>query len=238
MKYFMLVLLFVCSSVVADCSNMYLDKQPPIIKEKTKPLCYTKYEAAFSPENKTSLYAAQRLVSIDIDLSERIARHDRFHQETLLPESERVATTDYRNSGYDRGHLAPAGDMPDLVSQYESFSMANMIPQRPNNNRVAWRMIEDTVHDKAMMLSATNSIYVITGVIYNDNVWLKDIRVPNIIYKAVYSTDGKMAGVFIAENNDTRTYTTISIKQFEETYGIIVFPSLSNEARNMIKLTR
>ena len=49
---------------------------------------------------------------------------------------------DYVGSGFDRGHNSPAGDQEDPESMAQSFSLANMMPQAPQNNRIAWASIE------------------------------------------------------------------------------------------------
>lgn len=43
--------------------------------------------------------------------------------------------SDYKGSGYDRGHLAPAGDIKySKESMIESFFLSNMSPQNPSFN--------------------------------------------------------------------------------------------------------
>ena len=47
-----------------------------------------------------------------------------------------ASAVDYRKSGYDRGHLAPAGDMKwDVQAMKESFYYSNISPQLPQLNR-------------------------------------------------------------------------------------------------------
>ena len=54
--------------------------------------------------------------------------------------------SDYKGSGYDRGHLAPAGDMKySKESMIESFFMSNMSPQNPSFNRGIWRKLEEAI---------------------------------------------------------------------------------------------
>lgn len=57
----------------------------------------------------------------------------------------KVASTDYTNSGYDRGHMAPNYAVAlcyGVHAQQETFLMSNIIPQSPNLNRRIWEHLE------------------------------------------------------------------------------------------------
>ena len=55
----------------------------------------------------------------------------------------KVDESDYKGSGYDRGHLMPSGDRTKSKSaNSSSFLMINMLPQNPSNNREVWRELE------------------------------------------------------------------------------------------------
>ncbi len=71
-----------------------------------------------------------------------------------------ASLADYKGSGYDRGHLAPAADMKwseNVMS--ESFFMSNMSPQKPGFNRGIWKSLESIVRTWAI---ENNEIYIVT----------------------------------------------------------------------------
>ena len=74
----------------------------------------------------------------------KLSRSDDFREDESLPKKcYQVDENDYRNSGYDRGHLMPSGDRTKSKSaNSSSFLMVNMIPQHPSNNRQIWRALE------------------------------------------------------------------------------------------------
>lgn len=65
--------------------------------------------------------------------------------------------SDYRGSGYDRGHMAPNGDMPNKESQSDSFSLSNMVPQAPKNNQEVWRKLEEATR---AIVTKQNKMYM------------------------------------------------------------------------------
>jgi len=77
-----------------------------------------------------------------------------------VPEGS-ATNVDYQGSGYDRGHLAPAGDMSwSSQTMEESFFYSNMSPQVPGFNRGIWERLEDQVREWAI---ENQDIYVVTG---------------------------------------------------------------------------
>lgn len=89
-------------------------------------------------------------------------RQNDFRADSSLPDPWFEADqTDYRNTGFDRGHLCPSADRTLSVDDNSNtFLMTNMIPQAPNNNRITWAGLEKYCRT---LLAGGNEIYIIAG---------------------------------------------------------------------------
>ncbi len=85
-----------------------------------------------------------------------------FRPDQSLPEGAQIRPTDYRGSGYDRGHQCPSGDRTaDKSANSETFLMSNMLPQTPDLNRQLWRKFEEYCRDQ--LKGGDNELYIVTG---------------------------------------------------------------------------
>jgi endonuclease G len=149
-----------------------------------------------------------------------------FHPDPNLPHDERAELADYARSGFDRGHMAPSGDMPDARSQEESFSLANMVPQNPDNNRHLWEHIETAVRDLGRR---DGELYVVTGPIFQGQTLQRlhgRVLVPTKLFKAIYDPNRRAAGAYVVPNAPGDDWEEVSIEQLAEMSGIDVFPEL------------
>lgn len=220
-------------------SQFYQDTAPELINPKLKnnsfPLCYEGFSLNYSGITKTPLWVAEKLTPQR--LSQKIKREDSFHEELRLPAKFRALLSDYRGSGYDRGHMAPNGDMADKISQHHSFSLANMVPQAPINNQNIWRDIEETT--RAMVTKYQLDAYVVTGPAYL-NKSVKTIKkghnvlVPSHVYKAIYFPKVGMASAYLSPNNASRKAELISICALEEKLGINIFPTVEEAIKRQV----
>jgi len=89
-------------------------------------------------------------------------RQDNFRSDATLPSSwYKVVTSDYTNSGFDKGHMCPSADRNGSVADNSStFLMTNMIPQAPKNNQITWGNLEDYSRS---LVAAGNELYIISG---------------------------------------------------------------------------
>ncbi len=90
-------------------------------------------------------------------------RTNNFRPDETLPSAwYKVQTSDYTNSGFDRGHLCPSDDRDgSFEDNDETFLMTNIAPQAPNNNRGLWADLEAYSRKIA---EAGNELYIIAGV--------------------------------------------------------------------------
>ncbi len=208
----------------------------PRLAPGTRALCFNSFAVLHSGLTRTPLYSAEHLTADRIDAAHGTARTGEFHEETALPPGERADLADYARSGFDRGHMAPSGDMPDTAAQQESFSLANMIPQAPRLNRGLWEGIESAVRT---MAERRGELYVVTGPIFKSDqlATVGHVVVPTYVFKAVLDPRSRTAAAYVCENADEAAWTPISMAQLARLTGIDVFPALSPRARNaMLRL--
>lgn len=140
---------------------------------------------------------------------------------------------DYRRSGYDRGHLAPAADMKvtDEVMS-ESFFMSNMSPQTPYFNRGIWKQLEEKVRE---WVSVDDTLYIVTGPILYvglPTIGDNEVSVPKFYYKVIldYSLPEIKAIGFVLPNEKCEIPLenyVVPIDWIEAITGIDFFPNLS-----------
>jgi len=225
---------------VSCASQLYLGTPPavknPKLGAQTYPLCFSEIALLYSGIARTPLWSAEYLTADRIERARTLPRlrSNAFHEELSLPTGERSELADYRRSGFDRGHMAPNGDMSTPDAQEESFSLANMIPQDPCNNEVLWEGIESAV--RALALSS-GQVYVITGPAFL-GAELQSLKgrvlVPTHIFKAVYVPSLDAGGAYFAPNDGSQGWEPISISELEKRINIDVFPQLSARVKEQV----
>ena len=225
------------ASTTASCAEQFVQGTAPKLlntklENKTQRLCFTEFAVLHSGVTHTPLWAAEHLTAKKVQKD--IERKDNFHAEPALSEADRSELADYSNSGYDRGHLAPAADMSTARAMTESFSLANMTPQNPTNNRGLWSDIESRTRD---LTKQRGELYVVSGVIFAGSA-IKRVNnrvfVPANYFKAIFDAKTGESGAYLVTNNDSPDYKTVSITELSKIAGIDPFPSISATSKNKV----
>ena len=189
-------------------------------------LCYAAFAVLHSGETKTPVYVAQRLNRKSIeDAHER--RADKFFADARLPAAERAELSDYKHSGYSRGHMAPAGDMSTPTSMAQSFSLANMVPQNAQQNGSSWARIEQDT--RKYVLRASGDVYVITGPVFEPDaptIGEGRVRVPRYLFKLVYdATTGRSWAHWQENREGERVSAPISYRELVRRTSVEFLPT-------------
>lgn len=140
----------------------------------------------------------------------------------------------YKKSGYDRGHLCPAGDKRYSKEAHdETFYTSNITPQKHDFNAGIWNKLEQKTRYWAKKY---NQLYIVTGGILNPNLKTigKDkISVPNEFYKIIldYTKPEIKAIAFLFPHKESKKPLydfVVSIDELEQKTGIDFFPNLPN----------
>lgn len=238
MKRYLLLFALFAGPVQASqsaCPDFFVGgAAPDIVRQsmaaRTKELCYSDFSIMHSGVTAGPLWVAERLSADDIRAAKKVPRVDSFFADPNLLPGERAELEHYRNSGYDRGHMAPSADMTTERSQAESFSLANMVPQNPSLNRKLWANIESTTRGMALDYG---EVYVVTGPAFTGDKLKRiggRVLVPTATFKAVYVPSQRASGAWWADNSgDGRKYEVISINELQSRLGVDVFPSLPHD---------
>lgn len=199
------------------------------------------YTLRYNEKTEQPDWVAYTLKKVNLDNS-KFSRTDNFREDPDV-KTKSAALADYKGSGYDRGHLAPAADFGwSKEGMSESFYMSNMSPQEPGFNRGIWKKLEEHVRDWAR---SNEEIYVVTGPIYfgkGERIGKNKVVVPDQYYKVILELNGKeVKGIgFILDNEksskDLSVYA-MSIDEVEKATGLDFFPAIPDQLENQIEQT-
>ncbi len=175
-------------------------------------------------------------------LNNKRAKRSNWFEKDPLVRTGSATFKDYKGSGYDKGHLAPAADMAfSKEAMVECFYMSNMSPQVHNFNGGIWRELEELSRDWGRM---NNKIYVVTGPIFKDNLGVigkkNEVTVPGYYYKILLDIEGeeKKAIGFVMSNKVSNLPITSYVKtvdKIEEITGIDFFSQLDDALEEAVE---
>ena len=201
------------------------------------------YTLSFNNETNLPNWVAWRLDKEK--LVERVSRKGYgFKPDPDINPSQAVVTQDYAHSGYDRGHMCPAGDSRwSGEAMKESFYMTNICPQHPNLNGGDWHELEQACRRWA----EKEKLYIVCGpILYrkalNPPIGKEhQIRVPDAFFKVILTgvERGKPRAIgFIyknsASNRPLDSYVN-TINQVERITGLDFFSALPDDVENKIE---
>ncbi|MGL4518259.1 MAG: DNA/RNA non-specific endonuclease [Phocaeicola sp.] len=199
------------------------------------------FTLSYSADYKTPQWVAWELTRQETTGSE--GRTNKF-----LPDPDvrgaKAYTGDYTNSGYDRGHMAPAGDMKwSAKAMEESFYLSNICPQNPNLNRGDWKDLEEKSRAWAQKYGA---IYIACGPIYDNphpkRIGNNKVGVPDAFYKVIllnYPKNPQAIG-FLFDNKSGHQSLhkyMVTVDSIEKRTNIDFFSALPDAIEKKIEAT-
>lgn len=196
------------------------------------------YTLAYDADYKTPQWVAWSLSSSQARGT--VSRSDHFAPDPDV-HGAKAYPADYANSGYDRGHMAPAGDMKwSKQAMDESFYMTNMCPQNRNLNRGDWKTLEELERQWALDWGMVN---IAAGPVYRTKrpkrIGGNKVAVPDAFFKVIlvdYPSAPK-AYAFLFDNKaghrDLPTYQ-LSVNELEAQLGMDFFPGLSEKVEDQV----
>jgi DNA/RNA endonuclease G (NUC1) len=142
-----------------------------------------------------------------LDCKVHLARANNFIADPAIPNTDLSGF--YNGSGYDRGHQHPAQDAScSTLDEVECFYMSNMVPQKPNLNRITWKALET----QCRLDAEKTDVHILCGVIGSNGLMayvkgkakiktVSTISIPKYCYKAIYE-NGKWTA-YIMPNQDS-----------------------------------
>ena len=156
----------------------------------------TYYTVCYSQEHRQALWTYHKLTVSSINGKQKRTNNFRKNSKVADP----VGPKDFSGSGYDRGHLVPAGDMKlNKKAMSETFFMTNMSPQNPTFNRGLWGSLEQKV--RYWVKRDGEAVVVTAPVLENGLSRIKSgVSVPELYYKIVYFPKLRLMKAFLMPN--------------------------------------
>lgn len=190
-----------------------------------------RYSYVYAPEHRQSRWVAYKLTRDDIG---GVGRSGSFKVDSMITACGWVCATnqDYRQSGYDRGHLLPSGDRTRTVEENRStFLFSNVSPQHPRLNQRIWKDLEERLRRQT---SQYDTLYIVTGGVLEDSAGYpvigSGVSVPELFYKVIAGrkNDAFELDAYVmpnaAENAGSFGAHRVSVDSVERLTGLEFFP--------------
>jgi endonuclease G len=225
------------AAAASDCPQFSPGGRAPVIinakmRVATQSLCYSDFAVLHSGLTHGPLWSAEHLTQDHIEAARDNTRTNRFFVDKTLPAGASAQLSDYKKSGFDRGHMSPAGDRWSKKGMAESFSLANVVPQNPSNNRRIWSRIEQAVR---RLVDDSGEAYVVTGPLFSgrqlQTIGETRVLVPTQLYKVVYLPARNLAFAVVVDNTPTNDYTVKTVHELETMSGL-QFPGIPDTLKD------
>lgn len=124
------------------------------------------YVMSYDRRNRVAYWVFEHLTKDSVKSNDAVDRAKcQFVEDPSIHPFFRSENADYKKSGYDRGHLAAAGNHRKTQKHCdETFLLSNMAPQVGKGfNRDSWNRLEKHVRK---LTKAYNNVYCCTGPLY------------------------------------------------------------------------
>ncbi len=201
---------------------------------------HTGYTLSYCEEYEVPYWVAYKLTRDNLE-SSTVSRKDNFREDDAVYTGS-AKLSDYKKSGYDRGHMAPAADFKwSEEAMDDTFYLSNMCPQNHSFNSGLWNDLESAVRSIAY---EDEEIYVVTGPVLTDGpyetIGESRVAVPKYFYKVIldYTEPVIKAIGFIMPNENSPEpleYFAVTVDEVEEVTGIDFFPALPDDIEDVVE---
>ncbi len=199
---------------------------------------YEGFTVSFNPQYHQPNYVVWELTAQEADGSNK--RESNFKADNTVPGCPTL--DDYRNSGFDRGHMAPAADMKwSAQAMADCHYLTNMCPQDHKLNGGRWATLEAKCRTWAKRDSA---IIIISGPVLSDimprKIGASEIPVPERFFKVIlspFSNPPRAIGFIVpnSPNAEGIEKLAVSVDQVEAITGFDFFSALPDSLENAIE---
>jgi len=206
---------------------------------KEQIISHTGYTVSYNSDWKIPNWVAYELTKEE--LKGVVPRSNNFEPDPKVPYGKSATNDDYKNSGWDRGHMAPAGDMKwSEQAMKESFYFSNVCPQNRNLNSGIWNDLEIQVRELARQ---KGKIYVVCGPVVSkqpNTIGYNKVAIPDAFFKVLLQNDhGEWAAIgFMFDNKSGRKHLStyaMSVEDIQNITGIDFFPSLPDSIEKKVE---
>lgn len=245
--FLVLAILFIVLSFLTPTESEMDDYNPTYIENLEIPqggngeiIKHTGYTLSYNEEYEVPQWVAYELTREEVT-TQTTERKDNFREDKAVTTGS-ATLNDYKKSGYDRGHMAPAADFRwSFDAMNDTFYLSNMCPQTHSFNAGIWSDLEEAVRSIAY---EDQCIYVVTGPVLTDGpyetIGENKVAVPKYFYKVIldYTAPTIKAIGFILPHENSKeplSYFAVTVDEVENVTGLDFFPLLPDDEENRLE---